>query len=90
MIESKLEVTNLITPFTNAYKALSNEWKNLFDIGLTEYLHSQTQKYYFTNTFLHRGEKIVFNDIYYPLTASYKKKSLILATSKTCLTIINI
>jgi predicted NACHT family NTPase len=40
---------------------------------LTDYLHSQTDKYYFTNTFLHRSEKVRFSDIYYPIKATYKK-----------------
>lgn len=72
-METKLEVTNLITPFINTYKTINNEWKNLFDIGLSDYLQSQTEKYYFTNTFIHRSEKVVFNEIYYPISASYKK-----------------
>lgn len=77
MMEQKLEVTNLIASIINGFKAISNEWINLLDIGLTEYLISQTEKYYFTNTFLHRGDKVVFRDIYYPLTASHKKFKVI-------------
>src|SRR5690606_34896150 len=42
------------------------------EIGLSDYLYSQTHKYYFTNTFLHRSEKVKFNDIYYPIKANYK------------------
>lgn len=73
MIEQKFEVSNLITPLINAYKALNNEWKNLIASGLNDYLHSQTEKYYFTNTFLHRSEKVVFNEIYFPIKANYKQ-----------------
>lgn len=73
MFDEKLEVSNLITPVINAFRAINNEWKNLFDIGLTEYLHSQTTKYYYTNTFMHRGAKVEFNSIYYPLNASHNK-----------------
>ena len=71
-MDSKLEVTNLITPLVNSYKTLSNEWKNLFETGVTNYLHNQTEKYYLTNTFIHRSEKVRFYDIYYPIKANYK------------------
>ncbi len=72
-MEPKLEITNLITPIINTYKLLSNEWKHLFEIGISEYLHSQSEKYYFTNTFIHRSEKVRFYDIYYPIKATYKE-----------------
>jgi len=67
-----IEISNLIKPLIDTYKALSAEWNDFFEIGLTEYLYSQTEKYYFTNTFIHRSEKVKFNDIYYPLKAKYK------------------
>ena len=73
MIETKLEVTNLITPLINSFKLINNEWKHLLEIGISDYLHSQTEKYYLTNTFIHRSEKVKFDDIYYPLKANYKK-----------------
>jgi predicted NACHT family NTPase len=63
-MDTKLEVTNLITPIINSY--------NIFDIGVSEYLHDQTEKYYFTNTFIHRSDKVRFYDIYYPIKATYK------------------
>lgn len=72
MLENKLEITNLITPIINTFKTLSDEWKHLFNIGISEYLQSQTEKYYFTNTFIHRSEKVRFHDIYYPIKAVYK------------------
>ncbi|AXY75503.1 NACHT domain-containing protein [Paraflavitalea soli] len=71
-MDTKFEVTNLITPVINSFRTLSNEWKHFFDIGITEYLQSQTEKYYFTNTFIHRSEKVKFKDIYYPIKATYK------------------
>jgi hypothetical protein len=70
---SSIEVAALLKPLVTTFKALSDEWDNLFELGLTEYLHSQTDKYYFTNTFIHRNEKIRFRDIYYPLKANYKE-----------------
>jgi predicted NACHT family NTPase len=70
-MESKLEITNLITPIVKAYNLLGNEWKNLLDNGLREYIQNQTKKYYFTTTFTHRTE-VRFDDIYYPLKATYK------------------
>lgn len=73
MIEQKLEITNLIAPLINTYKTFSNEWKHIFEIGISDYLHSQTEKYYFTNTFIHRSEKVKFDDIYYPVSAGDNK-----------------
>ncbi|MFW0714436.1 NACHT domain-containing protein [Pedobacter sp. N23S346] len=70
---TQTEITGLIQPLFEAYKLLNAEWKNLFEFGLSDYLHSQTQKFYFTNTFIHRNEKVVFKNIYHPIKASYKK-----------------
>ncbi|WP_211331841.1 NACHT domain-containing protein [Ulvibacter antarcticus] len=67
-----IEVTSLIKPILDGFKAINNEWDSFFEIGLTDYLHSQTDKYYFTNTFLHRSEKVRFGNIYYPIKATYK------------------
>lgn len=75
MIDQKLEVTNLIKPLIDSYKALSEEWDNLLEIGLNEYLIDQTDKYYFTNTFIHRGEKVEFYKIYYPIKTMFKRLS---------------
>lgn len=75
MIDQKLEVSNLIKPIIDSYKALNEEWDNLLDIGLTDYLIDQTDKYYFTNTFIHRGEKVEFYKIYYPIKAKFKNLS---------------
>jgi len=72
MTEKTIELSGLIQPLKDAYKSISDEWKNFFDIGLYDYLYSQTNKYYFTNTFLHRSEKVRFYDIYYPIKSTYK------------------
>src|SRR5690606_23905419 len=69
---SNIEITSLIKPVIDGFKAINNEWDNFFELGLSDYLYSQTDKYYFTNTFLHRSEKVKFKDIYYPIKASYK------------------
>ncbi|WP_405222585.1 NACHT domain-containing protein [Dokdonia sp. Asnod1-B02] len=69
---TNMEVTSLIKPIIDGFKAINNEWDSFFEIGLTDYLHSQTDKYYFTNTFLHRSEKVKFQNIYYPIKATYK------------------
>ncbi|NIJ56176.1 NACHT domain-containing protein [Dyadobacter arcticus] len=73
MIEYKLEITNLIMPLVKAFGLVSDEWKNLFNLGIYDYLQAQTEKYYFTNTFIHRSEKVRFDDIYYPVQARYKE-----------------
>lgn len=72
-ITPNVEITSLIKPIIDGFKLINNEWNNFFEIGLSEYLYSQTEKYYFTNTFIHRSEKVRFNDIYYPVKASYKE-----------------
>ena len=56
------EVSNLINPLISSYKIINAEWDNYFKIGLGGYLQSQTEKYYFTNTFIHRSEKVRFNE----------------------------
>jgi hypothetical protein len=68
----KFEVTNLISPIINTFKTINDEWDHLFEIGLRSYLQVQTEKFYVTNTFLHRGDKVRFDDIYYPIKAKYK------------------
>jgi predicted NACHT family NTPase len=71
-MELKFEVTNLISPIINTFKTINDEWDHLFEIGLRSYLQVQTEKFYVTNTFLHRGDKVRFDDIYYPIKAKYK------------------
>ncbi len=71
----KLESTNLINPIIKLFEKIGNEWDNSFKNGLSEYLHSQTEKYYLTNTFLYLNEKVKFYDIYYPIKAKYKELS---------------
>ncbi|UFK97400.1 NACHT domain-containing protein [Kaistella faecalis] len=72
-MDKSLEVTSLIQPLKDLYNSVSDEWKNFFDIGLDDYLYSQTHKYFFTNTFIHRSEKVKFYDIYYPIKAKHNK-----------------
>ncbi|MGF7217484.1 energy-coupling factor transporter ATP-binding protein EcfA2 [Spirosoma lacussanchae] len=71
-MDAKVEVTNLITPILNSFETINNEIKYLLDLGLREYLESQTSKYYYTNTFLSRNEKVKFYDIYYPIKCKYR------------------
>lgn len=73
MTEKTLELSGLIQPLKDVYNSISDEWKNFFEIGLDDYLNSQTSKYYYTNTFLHRSEKVKFYDIYYPIKSTYKE-----------------
>ena len=70
--QPNLEISNLISPLVDTYKFINAEWVNFFEIGLSEYIYNQTYKYYFTNTFLHRGSKVRFNEIYYPIKCKYK------------------
>lgn len=70
-MEPTLEISGILSPLINSIKTINNEWDNLLQLGLTNYLHSQTEKYYFTNTFIHRSEKVRFDEIYYPLKARH-------------------
>ncbi|TPG66066.1 NACHT domain-containing protein [Hymenobacter nivis] len=72
-MDAKLEMSNLITPIISAFGALNDEWSEFIEKGLSEYIYSQTDKYYYTNTFIHRSEKVKFRDIYYPIKAQYGK-----------------
>jgi len=72
MLNPNIEITSLLSPLIKTFKAISDETKNLLQLGLHDYLQSQTTKYFFTTTFLHRTE-VRFEDIYFPLTASYKQ-----------------
>jgi len=66
-MDIKLELTNLIAPLMLLLKAAKDEYKHAYFKGLEDYLISRAEKYYMTNTFLHRGQKLKFNDVYYPL-----------------------
>jgi hypothetical protein len=70
-MEINAEVSNLIVPFLRLIKAVNDEWSNYLEKGSLDYLESQIEKYYFTNTFLHRREKVVFYDVYFPIKAEY-------------------
>ena len=70
---SQLEVSNFLTPLISLFKKGGDEWDNFFENGLSDYLQSQTEKYYFTNTFIHRSDKIRFTSIYFPVSATYKR-----------------
>ena len=78
-MDLKIELTNLISPLLLLLKAAKNEYKHAYFIGLDDYLLSRAEKYFLTNTFLHRGEKVKFMDIYYPLKihASGSKENII-------------
>ena len=65
------KIAGLIKPIFNAFKKLNNEWDEFMGSGLYNYLYSQTNKYYFVNTFLHRAEKVEFDNVYYPVNARY-------------------
>ena len=68
-MEPKIEITNLIEPILKAYTRIEDEWYDLSKIGLQNYIESCFEKYYYTNTFLYRHEKVNFLEIYYPVKA---------------------
>lgn len=65
------EITSLSSLLFKGATRLSKEISSLLKIGLKNYLESQTEKYYLTNTFLHRFEKVRFDDIYFPISVLY-------------------
>ncbi len=70
-MQDQLKIFTLITPILDTLKLTSDEIKSFLQIGIPEYLQNQTDKYYFTNTFLHRAEKVKFDDIYFPISVKY-------------------
>jgi energy-coupling factor transporter ATP-binding protein EcfA2 len=71
MIESSLDIGGLVKTITSSLKLANEEYINLFDEGLNAYLKDKASKYFTTNTFLHRYEKVEFSKYYYPAKASY-------------------
>jgi len=72
-MNKQVEVSNLIKPVLDVIKFGKDEISNAFKEGLFNYLHSQTEKFYYTNNFLHRTKKLKFSKIYYPIKATYEK-----------------
>ncbi len=72
-MEPSLQIASLISPFINVVKRGSDEIKNLLKEGLHDYLQNQANKYYYTNNFLHRYDKVEFNSVYYPITIGYNE-----------------
>lgn len=72
-MQSKFEVTNILNPFIEVVTGINNELKNLLEDELYEFLQSQLDKFYKVNTFLHRGEKVKLDDIYFPVSLKHKK-----------------
>ncbi|MEM7106539.1 MAG: NACHT domain-containing protein, partial [Bacteroidota bacterium] len=70
-METKVEVSNLISPIIKVLEKATHEVSALLEIGIPEYLENQTEKLLYVNTFLHRAEKVKFDDIYYPVTVKY-------------------
>ena len=62
-----IELTSLIRPLIELVKEAKDEYKHAYFLGLEKYLYNRAEKYFYTNTFLHRGQKVKFMDIYYPL-----------------------
>ncbi len=62
-----IELTSLISPLIEIVKRAQDEYKHAYFTGLEKYLFNRAEKYFYTNTFLHRGAKVKFLDIYYPL-----------------------
>lgn len=66
-MEKSIDVGGLINMALKGLKLGSDELKALSKAGIREYLTAQMAKYEYVNTFLHRGDKVRFDTIYYPL-----------------------
>ncbi|MEM8524921.1 MAG: NACHT domain-containing protein [Bacteroidota bacterium] len=69
MVDVKLEVTNLLDPFFKTINSTYSVARDLFEYGIDNYLESQTNRIYLTNTFYHRYEKVRLLDVYQSLVA---------------------
>jgi predicted NACHT family NTPase len=67
------ETTALIGPIIKAFNHISDEWSDFMEKGLGEYIYDQTNKYYYTKTFLHRAETVRFDEIYYHIKCQYRE-----------------
>lgn len=66
-------------PLQKGSSELKNEFLNIFDNGLPEYIDSYYDKYSNTKTFVYRDEKVNFYDIFFPI--DIKNKTEIFKTS---------
>lgn len=73
IMNTQLEISAFLKPFIDTYKFINDEWAYYFEKGLNDYIHTMVSKYYFTNTFMHRGEKVNFRGIYFPIKVKYKE-----------------
>lgn len=73
MMEKSIDVGGLVKLVLKGLRLGADELKALQKIGVREYLTTQAAKYDYVNTFLHRGDKVRFESIYYPLKISNGK-----------------
>ncbi|MNK21496.1 NACHT domain protein [compost metagenome] len=71
-MNTQVEISAFLKPFVDAYSFIDEEWQYFFEKGLDEYINTMVGKYYFTNTFMHRGGKVKFTDVYYPVKIRHK------------------
>jgi hypothetical protein len=64
-------------PFLNIGKDLKEEFLNIFNNGLSEYVDNFYDKYSKTKTFIYRDEKVNFYDIFFPVTLMNRKSEKI-------------
>lgn len=74
-MEKSIDVGELINMALKGLRLGSDELKALSKAGIREYLTTQMAKYEYVNTFLHRGDKVRFEEIYYPLKIANGKNS---------------
>ncbi len=74
MLDIKIEITQLIQPLIDSIETITNEGKDLLNIGVSSYLENQAEKHLYTNTFVHRFEKVNFFSIYHQLIIRNKSE----------------
>ncbi|UUC44907.1 NACHT domain-containing protein [Flavobacterium cerinum] len=73
-MEKTIELTALISHAIEIVKTINDECENLLGDKLFTYHQAQIEKYYYTNTFIHRDHKEPFFDVYYPIKAICRTK----------------
>jgi len=58
------------------FKGVKEEFIDWFQLGISEYIEDRNKKFYATNTFISRNEKVNFYDVYFPLNLKNSKKNV--------------
>ena len=69
-IQYEADVLSVVGQLKQVIVSAKNEFINLFEIGLEDYLLNQASKFLEVNTFLYQYSKVSFLEIYFPVSIS--------------------